>query len=235
MADLAEFQTKVGFRFLNPDLLRLAVTHPSVAYELGQPQQHNQRLEFLGDAVLQLVLTRVLYERFPSVGEGPLTKARAHLVNRGALAEQSRKLGLGEYLVLSRGEEMNQGRDRPSTLADAFEALLGAIFLDQGFAAAEIFILAQFKELFGELGELPNLENPKGDLQEVLQARSADGPQYRLVSVTGPDHERQFESVVVYRGEELGRGIGKNKKESESRAALQALENLKATRDQNRA
>ena len=223
MPDIEALQDKLGYRFQDPALLRLALTHPSVAYEQGEPVQHNQRLEFLGDAVLQLVLTRVLYERFSSVSEGPLTKARAHLVNRSALAEHSRRLGLGEFLFLSRGEEMNRGRERPSTLADAFEALLGAIFLDQGFDAAQDFIRARFKEV--EFAEIPNLENPKGDLQEMLQGKSADGPQYRLISVTGPDHARVFETAVIFRGEELGRGIGNNKKESESRAAFQALEN----------
>lgn len=223
MSDLETLQSRLAYTFQDVGLLRMALTHPSVVHEQGVVVQHNQRLEFLGDAVLQLVLTRVLYEKFPTFGEGPLTKARAHLVNRRALAEQARHVGLGDHLVLSRGEEINRGRERPSTLADAFEALLGAIFLDRGFEAAETFILGQFKNSFGELAVIPNVENPKGELQEILQARSPEPPQYQLVAVTGPDHDRVFECSVQYRGEELGRGTGKSKKEAESRAAASAL------------
>ena len=155
MADLDDLQARLGHTFANPALLQLAVTHPSIAHEQGAPMQHNQRLEFLGDAVLQLVLTRDLYERFPAFGEGPLTKARAKLVNRRALAEKGRALDLGAHLVLSRGEESHGGRERPSALADAFEAVLGAIFLDGGFSAAEQFIGQHFREAFGELGDIP--------------------------------------------------------------------------------
>lgn len=189
--------------------------------------QHNQRLEFLGDAVLQLVLTAELYQKFPGVDEGPLTKARAQMVNRRTLSEQGRRLLLGDHLVMSRGEELNRGRERPSALADAFEALLGAIFLDGGFDSAQKFILAQFRTHFGELEVIPNLENPKGELQEMLQARSPDPVQYELASVSGPDHDRLFECAVYYRGEELGRGTGKSKKEAESKAAFKALLTLR--------
>lgn len=227
MSDLDSLQERLGIRFRDEGLLRLALTHPSVAHEQAAEVQHNQRLEFLGDSVLQLVLTRILYERFPGFGEGPLTKARAQLVNRRTLADQGARLRLGDHLILSRGEEMNRGRERPSTLADAFEALLGAIFLDGGYEAAQTFITTQFGEVFGELQGIPNLDNPKGDLQEVLQASSPEPPQYRLLSVTGPDHDRLFESAVYYRGEELGRGQGKSKKEAESQAALQALSLLR--------
>src|SRR6516162_281000 len=131
--DYTDLQKQLGYTFRRPELLQLALTHPSVAHEQGLPIQTNQRLEFLGDAVLQLVLTRELYDKFPAFGEGPLTKARAKLVNRRALAERARGLGLGKHLILSRGEELHGGRERPSALADAFEALLGAVFLDSGF------------------------------------------------------------------------------------------------------
>ena len=227
MPDLKTLQIRLGYSFGDESLLRLALTHPSVAQGQGAAAQDNQRLEFLGDAVLQLVLTCELYDKFPSVGEGQLTKARAHMVNRRALASQGQRLGLGEYLILSRGEEANRGRDRPSALADAFEALLGAILLDGDFQAAREFVLRQFRAEFGELGVIPNLENPKGELQEALQAASTEAPQYRLESVTGPDHDRVFESAVLHRGVELGRGTGKSKKEAESRAALTALDHLR--------
>src|SRR5258706_2984430 len=223
VSDLSVFQTRLGYAFRDEGLLRLALTHPSVAHELGAPVQHNQRLEFLGDAVLQLVLTRELYEKFPACGEGPLTKARAKLVNRRTLAVHGRQIGLGENLVLSRGEELHGGRERPSALADAFEALLGAIFLDGGFDVAREFILRRFQDAFGELDVLPILENPKGELQEFLQARSSDAPKYHVVSVSGPDHDRMFECTVHHDGAELARGVGKSKKAAESEAALAAL------------
>ena len=225
---LEALQARLGYLFRDENRLRLALTHPSVAHEQGMAVQHNQRLEFLGDSVLQLVLTSELYGKFPSLGEGPLTKARAQMVNRRTLANRGRRLGLGEHLILSRGEDSSGGRERPSALADTFEALLGAIFLDGGFDAARDFILRQFREEFGELEVIPNLENPKGELQEVLQCNSTEAPQYQLESVSGPDHDRLFESAVYHRGVELGRGKGKSKKEAESQAALAALDQLRS-------
>jgi len=228
VSELDALQEQLGCVFHDPALLRLALTHPSVAHEHGGSVPHNQRLEFLGDAVLQLILTRELYERFPCAGEGPLTKARARLVNRRYLAEQGRRVGLGMHLLLSRGEETHGGRERPSTLADAFEALLGAVFLDAGFDVAREFILRQFRDELEGLTTIPNLENPKGELQELLQADSAAPPEYRLERTTGPDHDRLFECAVFHRGVELGRGHGKSKKAAESEAALAALQHLRA-------
>jgi ribonuclease-3 len=222
-----ELQGKLAYKFHDLELLRLALTHPSVAHEQGAPVQTNQRLEFLGDAVLQLVLTRELYEKFPAFGEGPLTKARAKLVNRRTLAVQGREIGLGQNLILSRGEELHGGRERPSALADAFESLLGAIFLDGGFEVAREFILRHFREAFGTLSAIPILENPKGELQELLQATSAVAPEYHVVSVSGPDHDRMFECTVHHGGTELARGRGKSKKIAESEAALAALKKLR--------
>ena len=227
MADLNQFQTLLGYFFRDAKLLEIALTHPSIAHESGVSVEHNQRLEFLGDAVLGLVLTQELYQKFPQFEEGPLTKARAQMVNGKTLAEQGRRLRLGEFLVLSRGEEASGGRDRTSALADAFEALIGAIFLDSGFEVAREFVLRSFRDAFGELTEIPNLENPKGELQEMLQAKSPDAPIYELVSTSGPDHDRLFECVVLHAGKELGRGKGKTKKEAESEAAATALKTLR--------
>ena len=226
MADFDQFQSKLRYAFKNVDLLRLALTHPSVAHELSGDVQTNQRLEFLGDSVLGLILTRALYLRFPQYNEGPLSTARAQMVNGRALAKQAEAIGLDEYLILSRGEKANQGRGRSSALADAFEALIGAIFLDGGFEAATEFVLSCFGDAFGGLNALPNLENPKGELQELLQANSTEAPQYETVSVRGPEHDRDFESVVRHGGVELGRGKGKSKKLAESDAASVALTNL---------
>jgi len=227
VSEFAALQTRLGYAFRDESLLRLALTHPSVAHEQGVPVQHNQRLEFLGDAVLQLVLTRELYEKFPAYGEGPLTKARAKLVNRRTLAVHGRLLSLGAHLILSRGEEMHGGRERPSALADTFEALLGAIFMDGGYDAASEFILREFQAAFGELKVIPILENPKGELQELLQAKSAEAPEYRVVSASGPDHDRLFECTVHHAGVELAHGLGKSKKAAESEAALAALKKLR--------
>jgi ribonuclease III len=227
VADLHQLQARLGYSFGNEGLLRLALTHPSVAQEQGAGTPHNQRLEFLGDAVLQLVLTGELYDKFPDMGEGPLTKARAQMVNRRTLAAHGRRLGLGEQLILSRGEEANRGRERPSALADAFEALLGAVYLDGGFPAVREFVLRQFQAELGGQAVIPNLDNPKGELQELLQANSNEAPRYRLESVSGPDHDRVFECAVLHQGTELGRGRGKSKKEAEILAAAAALERVR--------
>ena len=232
MSALAAFQDRLGCKFRDEHLLRLALTHPSIAHESGLATAHNQRLEFLGDAVLQLILTQKLYEQFPGSDEGPLTKARAKLVNRRALAERARSLGLGGHLILSRGEETHGGRERPSTLADAFEALLGALFLDGGFETARDFVLREFSAALSPAATTgtPDNDNPKGELQELLQARSTHAPQYQTISATGPDHDRVFECTVHHEGVELARGTGKSKKAAESDAALAALKNLREAR-----
>jgi ribonuclease-3 len=226
--ELDGLQQRINYVFRDPALLRLALTHPSVAHEQGTSLQTNQRLEFLGDAVLQLVLTRELFERFPSFEEGPLTKARAKLVNRSTLAEHSRELGLGAALMVSRGEDLHGGRERPSALADVFEALVGALFLDGGFEVAQRFIVRRFVQEFDGLSTIPVLENPKGELQEWLQAIASEAPEYRVVSATGPDHDRVFECTVLHGGTELARGAGKSKKAAESEAALAALTKLRS-------
>ena len=228
MSDLSALQTRIGYTFQNVELLRLALTHPSIAHEAGTHIQTNQRLEFLGDAVLQLILTRALYDKFPGYGEGPLTKGRATLVNRRMLAQHGRVIGLHEHIILSRGEENTGGRSRPSAMADTFESLVGAIFLDGGLEAAGAFVLCEFAEYVSGLATLPTIDNPKGELQELLQATSAAAPQYQFVTASGPDHDRVFECSVHHGGVELGRGIGKSKKDAETAAALAAYEMLKA-------
>lgn len=228
MGDLNELQARLGHRFRDIALLKLALTHPSISQDQNAVRQHNQRLEFLGDAVLQLVLTLALYERFPDLDEGSLTKARAQMVNRNALAARSRALDLGSHLVLSRGEEMHGGRARTSTLADALEAVLGAVFMDGGFESASKVVLSEFERSFTDLPRVPSIPNPKGELQEWLQSTSTEAPHYKTISVTGPDHDREFECIVLHEHVELARGQGKSKKVAESNAALAALELLKA-------
>jgi ribonuclease III len=227
MPAYAELQARLGHRFRDENLLRLALTHPSVAHEQNHPQPHNQRLEFLGDSVLGLVLSRELYEKYPDADEGALTKSRAKLVNAAALATHGRALQLGAHLILSRGEENTGGRERVSALADAFEALLGAVFLDGGFDVVREFILREFADDLGELALPTGIDNPKGELQELLQSKSPTAPVYELISTEGPDHDRNFICAVQHEGVELARGSGKSKKAAESEAALAALKILR--------
>ncbi|MEI8291124.1 MAG: ribonuclease III [Verrucomicrobiota bacterium] len=227
MLALAELQFRLGWIFRDDNLLRLALTHPSVAHEQDHPAPHNQRLEFLGDSVIGLVITRELYHKFPEANEGTLTKSRAKLVNAASLAAHGRALGIGEYLVMSRSEENTGGRQRASALADAFEALLGAVFIDGGYDAARDFILREFAADIEELALPAGIENPKGELQELLQSKSPNAPVYELVAAEGPDHDRSFVCAVLHEGAELARGVGKSKKNAESDAALVALKTLR--------
>ena len=225
--DLAALQARLGYPFREESLLLLALTHPSIAHEQNTAAPHNQRLEFLGDAVLGLVLSEQLYQKFAEANEGQLTKARARLVNARSLAMHSRSLNLGEHLILSRGEENTGGRTRPSILADAFESLVGAIFLDGGLPAAHAFIAREFTADLTELDLPTGIENPKGELQELLQAKSPVAPVYQLISAVGPDHVRDFTCAVLHEGVELARGTGKSKKAAESDAAVMALSKLR--------
>jgi ribonuclease-3 len=223
MSDLTELQNKINYTFRDATMLETALTHPSLVHESGGGAADNQRLEFLGDAVLQLILTEQLYREFPREQEGRLTKLRSHLANRHSLHHHALVLGLGEHLALGKGEESSGGRRRLSNLADAFEALIAAIYLDGGLEAARQFLLTQFAGEIELMKVAPQAENPKGQLQEILQARSAHGPAYRIISSVGPDHNKQFEAVVMWEEMELGRGSGSSKKEAEKRAAEAAL------------
>ena len=224
VSDLEEFQEHLDYRFNNLDLLNLALTHPSVGNDTGEPSDNNQRLEFLGDAVLQLILSEELFAKFKRVGEGILTKTRAELVNRNTLAEQARAFGLDKRIQLSRGEEQNNGRNRPSILADAYEAFIGAVFIDGGYIAAQRIVLNQFAERLETMESPTTMRNPKGELQELLQAASPEHPHYQLSNTDGPDHDRVFECTVAYRNQVIGSGTGKSKKAAESNAVAQALD-----------
>lgn len=220
---MESLESIIGHSFREPRLLAEALTHGSVSYESQRSGIDNQRLEFLGDAVLQLALSHELFVQLPQADEGRLTKTRAHVVSTKSLAALSRRMGLGQFLVMGRGEEANGGRDRDSSLADALEAVIGAIYLDAGLEAAMQFI----QRILGDDLEIvlrgPGESNPKGDLQEKLQAVNAEAPVYRIVSQSGPDHAKLFDAVVTWQGNELGRGSGKSKKEAEVRAASAAL------------
>ena len=201
-------EQRIGYKFRNSLLLAEALTHPSLAYETQKPHFDNQRLEFLGDAVLQLILTTDLYHRFPEFAEGTMTKLRSRLVSRAALQEYARDIGLGQYLLIGKGEESSGGRDRPSTLADAFEALIGAIYLDSGFPEAQRFVLECCEEKMTRIAAKPIEKNPKGELQEILQSLSQRGPTYRVVSETGPRPRAHLRLGGGLGGDRAGRRPG---------------------------
>ena len=220
---MESIEVRLSYKFRNPLLLAEALTHPSLAYESQKAQFDNQRLEFLGDAVLQLVLTEHLYRKFPESPEGRMTKLRAQLVSRNALAQFATELQLGHYILLGKGEEASGGRKRASTLADALEALIGAIYLDSGYESARELVLRLFEEGIGVVSESDEEGNPKGTLQEVLQSMGNEAPRYQITGESGPDHRKVFHSQVLWRGVVLAQGRGKSKKEAEVRAALEAL------------
>ena len=214
----------IGYKFRNSLLLAEALTHPSLGHEAQHYHFDYQRLEFLGDAVLQLVITEYLFSNFRVAAEGQLTKLRSRLVSRDALKTHAAVLNLGRYILMGRGEESSGGRERTSTLADAFEALIGALYLDGGLEVAKDFILMQTRADLERLAEEPVDINPKGDLQEFLQSISPHSPIYELVSQSGPEHEKTFVSQVVWEGVVLGQGSGRSKKQAETAAALEALQ-----------
>ncbi|MEX2579144.1 MAG: ribonuclease III [Verrucomicrobiales bacterium] len=220
-------EATIGYKFANSLLLAEALTHPSLAYESKQPHFDNQRLEFLGDAVIQLILTDELFRRFPQFSEGVLTKLRSRLVSRDALCECAARIELGRFLLLGKGEARSGGRKRPSNLADALEALAGAVYLDGGLGAATDFVLNNFSEFIEEIAKQPEENNPKGELQEHLQSIAATSPTYSIVSQDGPDHLKFFVAEVTWEGKALGKGSGNSKKEAETAAAVDALSNRK--------
>jgi ribonuclease-3 len=212
----------LGITFFDPSLLELALTHPSFSFETGS-KSDNQRLEFLGDAVLQTALTDLIFREFPKRSEGEMTKIRAALVNRSALAQRARKLQLGPHLRMGRGEEMNGGRERESNLADAFEAVIGAIYLDQGFSVTAQWLGQLLREDCLLQATQRDDGNPKGQLQELLQSKGKTAPSYQVLEVSGPDHARHYRVAVCSLDEVLGEGSGSNKKTAEMEAALAAL------------
>ncbi|MFD0895453.1 ribonuclease III [Luteolibacter ambystomatis] len=216
-------ESRIGYKFRNSFLLAEALTHPSLAYESQRPHFDNQRLEFLGDAVLQLILTEELFKMFPDFPEGRLTKLRSRVVSRRALARFAMTIHLGDYVLLGKGEESTGGRRRLSTLADAFEALIGAVYLDSGVAASRELVLRLLQSEIGGLAASPEERNPKGELQECLQSLCPQAPTYRIIGESGPDHRRVFQAEVAWQGLILATGKGKSKKEAEARAASEAL------------
>mgnify|MGYP000435098601 CR=1 FL=1 len=220
-----QLEQKIGYRFRNKKLLRQALTHSSYANEkkLGK-LGCNERLEFLGDAVLELISSDVLYARFPQIPEGELTKKRASLVCEPSLAYCARQFGLPEYLLLGRGEDMTGGRMRDSIVSDATEALLGAIYLDGGFEPAKAFI---HRFILTDIEHKKLFYDSKTVLQEILQAEGDGEFSYELKGEEGPDHNKSFWVDAVRNGEVIGSGHGRTKKAAEQQAAYEAILKLR--------
>ena len=217
-------EQRLKYKFRNTLLLAEALTHPSLGHETKRHHFDNQRLEFLGDAVLQLIFTEYLFDQFPHLAEGYLTKIRARIVSRDGLRVLAEQLELGRYLMMGRGEEANGGRERASTLSDAFEALIGAMYLDSDFVSVRRVVLTEAREFLEALAIDPSDNNPKGRLQEILQSISPISPSYALVHQSGPEHQKNFITKVIWEGRELGRGEGRSKKEAEVATARAALD-----------
>ena len=226
--NLAALEQKIGYHFQNHKLLVQAMTHSSYANEkkLGK-LGCNERLEFLGDAVLELVSSDFLYHRFPGIPEGELTKKRASMVCEPSLAFCAREFGLPQYLLLGKGEDMTGGRNRDSIVSDATESLLGAIYLDGGFASAKEFVLSfilndiEHKQLFFD---------SKTILQEIVQEKGSQPIEYRLIKEEGPDHNKSFTVEAIVSGRTEGQGTGHTKKSAEQAAAYEAIRNMKQER-----
>lgn len=228
---LDALQARTGYRFRDVRLLQQALVHSSFAFERMKSPKHNETLEFLGDAVLDLALGYILFTRFPEMREGKLTKIRAALVNEFGLAEVARAMGLGAHMLLGHGEQASGGEEKSSILSCACEAVLGALFLDGGYDEALAFVRRWFEPLL----DRPQLEllatDAKSGLQEVLQERYNEGPVYVLEEEAGPAHARVFTVSVRFREEILGSGSASSKKEAEQRAARAALDRLNTPAD----
>lgn len=230
MDNYSELQERLGVRFNNPALLELALIHSSYVNESPDTKlTPNERLEFLGDAVLGLWIAERLYRDFPEEPEGTLTRYRSLLVRRDTLADLAGKIGLGEALFMGRGEISSGGRKKPANLARSLEALIAAVYLDQGHAAAGGFIDRLFTDAFKQLVNMSAVDDSKSRLQELIQGKYHTTPEYRITQSTGAAHRRTFTAEVSMNGQVLGEGQGLSKKEAESVAAGQALERLDNT------
>ena len=219
-----DLATVLDYSFNNRGLLYQALRHPSYVYEQGDPGiPDNQRLEFLGDAVVNLAISNLLMDSFPEMKEGDLSKYRASLVSENGLSCIARELKLGDYLLLGKGEERTNGREKLSILTDALEALMGAIYIDGGFTNALRVITRLFGPLLNRTGFGTSMEDFKTVLQEYSQDALQLTPEYRLERETGPDHNKTFYVAVYLKGNLTGKGRGKSKKEAEQNAAKEAL------------
>jgi ribonuclease-3 len=225
---VSELAQALGVNFENAELLQQALYHRSFLNESERQVESNERMEFLGDAVLGIIVSDKLYRDYPTLSEGHLSQLRALLVRWDALAKAADRIRLGEFLVLGRGEELSGGRKRPSNLAGAFEALIGAAFLDGGMTKAKRLVLKLLKPDFEDIAARGITADSKSELQHLAQTKWHEIPQYRLKSSEGPDHAKLFTVEVAVGEQVMGQGQGRNKKQAELNAARQALETLAA-------
>lgn len=229
MRDMKELCEKLEYRFKRPELLEAAFRHSSYVNERRESDlSNNERLEFLGDAVLDLVISDILMEAFEDVREGELSKYRAAIVNEKGLFHVARNLGLGEYILLGKGEELTNGREKPSILANTLEALLGALYLDAGFVEAKEIIHRLFLPQVKRIDSIHLNSDHKSMLQEFTQEAYKSLPEYLLRNESGPAHDKTFRVAVRLNGEVIAEGMGKSKKEAEQNAAKEALYCLSA-------
>jgi ribonuclease III len=222
-----KFQEKIGFSFHDETLLKQAFTHSSYVNEhRRKPYEDNERLEFLGDAVLELTISKYLFNKYPMMSEGELTKMRAAIVCEPALVDFANELSFGDLVLLGKGEEMTGGRERPALLADVFEAFIGAMYLDLGLDSVVNFLTTVVFPKINE-GAFSHVMDYKSQLQELVQRDGAGQLEYKILQEKGPAHNREFVSQVSLNGETLGTGTGKSKKEAEQKAAQYALAALK--------
>ncbi len=220
---LSEFEQIVGYRFTDLRLLQKALIHSSYAFEQAQIGKNNETLEFLGDAVLDLVIGHILIRRYPEMREGDLTKLRAALVNETHLAQMARDIDLGRFLCLGKGEDASNGRNKSSILSCAYEAVIGAVFEDGGYETVSVLVERFFLPAIEGKKENLLIADAKSRLQEELQEEFNEAPSYQLDSEEGPSHMKVFAVSVIFKGEVLGSGGARSKKEAEQRAAADAL------------
>ena len=225
--NLESLALTLGYIFNDISLLDHALMHSSYVHEnVGCEQGSNERLEFLGDAVLELCVSHLLFSSFPDSDEGAMSKARSSLVNETRLASVARGLSLGKFLLLGRGEEIQNGRDKPSILADAVEAIFAAIYLDGGLEAARTVVLSMLEPRLGQAMQRASRKDYKTRIQEKIQEHLHVTPRYQLLETTGPDHEKYFRVALTVKGREIAQGAGKSKKEAEQKAAKEGLDQI---------
>lgn len=219
-------QESLAYHFSDCTQLNLALTHPSFHHEQEHGAGDYQRLEFLGDAILGMLLAEMLYIRFPEAHEGELSRNRSQLAEQGTLARIARERGIGEFIRVGRGEEQSSGRDKDSILCDVLEALIAAVYLDGGLEAARRVVAALFDDLMDDPRGLAASRDAKSELQELLSVRGLPAPDYRLSDESGPPHDRQFRFLVLIDGQVAGEGQGRSKKIAQQAAATRALHGL---------
>lgn len=225
--DIEVFEKKINYQFNDKEKIKLAFTHSSYANEHRNTiSENNERLEFLGDAVLDMIVSEYIYKKFPKMPEGELTKLRAGVVCEGSLAKIAREFDFGKYLLLGKGEECTGGRNRDSILADAFEAVIGAICLDGGIDAVGKYIMSFMEKAIDDMKINFRTLDRKTHLQEIIQKNSKNPIVYKIIDEKGPDHDKVFVAEVYYDNNTLGIGEGKSKKEAEQNAAYNALEKI---------